>query len=380
MKIKIDKTHLMTAFQRMSGIISERNSQNLYFHAENNRFQISGSDLAVSSQSFFDIETQHPGTCYSQAKIIVDFVKELPEGPIKLEVKGSHLHITAGKNETITIKTPIVDPALATKSFDIKPSEKINMKSELLSYLIDQVQNIILPNVSTTNYGTVAFLQSLSNGQIRLVGCDSFRLSMSEFNLEGSADFLRKGICLTKRSLQELQRICRDGFEDLSLGISQDGSTLIAEVPDYAIYIRLSNMKYPSYEMTLNNQQNIEICFNTKEIISVLRRILLASDKNSNLYLKFHDGNVNFSCHNLGYLEAMETISNETVREFPGSITLNGKFFLETLSTIQQSEKFIFKFKDQNQPIIITPEVEPQDCRTIHLIVPIEESQIESLA
>ncbi len=380
MKIKIDKSHLMSAFQRMSGIISERNSQNLYFSAENNRFEISGSDLAISSQSFFDTEVQAPGSCFSHAKLIFDFVKELPEGAVKIEKLGSHLKITAGKNENITIKTSVVDPVIASKSFEVKAAEKINISAELLSYLIDQVQNIILPNVSTTNYGTVAFLQSLPTGILRLVGCDSFRLSMSEIYLENSADFLRKGVCLTRRSLQELQRICRDGFEELTLGISSDGSTLIAEVPDYIVYIRLSNMKYPSYEMTLNNQQNHEISLNSKEIISVLRRILLASDKNSNLYLNFADSSVSFRCHNMGNMEAKETINMDNAIDFSGDITLNGKFFLETLNTIQQSENFVFKFKDQNQPIIITPQIEPQGCRTIHLIVPIEESKIQSLA
>ena len=41
--------------------------------------------------------------------------------------------------------------------------------------------------------------------------------------------------------------MCGEGFETLRLSISDDETTLVAEVPNYQIFVRLSAVKYPNY-------------------------------------------------------------------------------------------------------------------------------------
>jgi DNA polymerase III sliding clamp (beta) subunit (PCNA family) len=53
-------------------------------------------------------------------------------------------------------------------------------------------------------------------------------------------EFLKQGVCISKKALNELARMASEGFENIDLSISSDGTTMVAEVPDYKIYLRLS--------------------------------------------------------------------------------------------------------------------------------------------
>ena len=112
--------------------------------------------------------------------------------------------------------------------------------------MIEQVQFCVAQD-SPRNYGSVASYTSPTVRACRLVGTDGFRLSYCEVETAMPDGFLDNGVCLSKRALSELQRMCDEGFEKIRLSIADDETTLVAEVPDYQIFVRLSAVKYPNY-------------------------------------------------------------------------------------------------------------------------------------
>ncbi len=68
------------------------------------------------------------------------------------------------------------------------------------------------------------------------------------------AEFLPNGVCLSKRGLIELHRLCSEGFSTVKLTISPDETTLLAEAGNYRVYIRLSTIKYPNYRVSYQLQ------------------------------------------------------------------------------------------------------------------------------
>ena len=62
---------------------------------------------------------------------------------------------------------------------------------------------------------------------------------------------MQNGVCLSKRALTEIQSMCNEGFDDLVLAISEDEATIMASVPGYKVFARLSNVKYPNYQGVL---------------------------------------------------------------------------------------------------------------------------------
>jgi len=68
-----------------------------------------------------------------------------------------------------------------------------------------------------------------------VVGTDGFRLSFCELAAPMPDSFLPNGVCLSKRALTELQRMCGEGFETIKVAIAADETTLVAQVPDYTM-------------------------------------------------------------------------------------------------------------------------------------------------
>ena len=61
--------------------------------------------------------------------------------------------------------------------------------------------------------------------------------------------------------------------------IAADETTLVAEVPDYRIFIRLSAVKYPNYMGVLPSRKMAVVLVSRPHLQSVTKRVMLAADK-----------------------------------------------------------------------------------------------------
>jgi DNA polymerase III sliding clamp (beta) subunit (PCNA family) len=226
---------------------------------------------------------------------------------------------------------------------------------------------------SARNYGAVGYLHRAEDRKLRLVGTDGFRLSYCDVKIDLPEEFLRAGICLSKRGLVELNRICGEGFEFVSLTITSDNTTLLAEVGNYQLYLRLSTIKYPNYRGVLPSSNLHPIKFSRQSLQSVTRRVMLAADKNNALRITFSDGALSMSSRSAGSSESHETLPNQGYKGSRTDLAINGKYLADVFSNIK-SEEVTLQFKTEDDPIIIIPREEPFECRSVHVLVPIREN------
>src|SRR3954470_12879994 len=100
MKIRIAKNLLSLATSRMQGAIAERSLAQIGLNAHGPRLAVAATDRVLAVYSNLECETLKPGTVFVPARLFSDVVKELPDGPVRLEQDSAYLLITAGeKNE-----------------------------------------------------------------------------------------------------------------------------------------------------------------------------------------------------------------------------------------------------------------------------------------
>jgi DNA polymerase III sliding clamp (beta) subunit (PCNA family) len=206
------------------------------------------------------------------------------------------------------------------------------------------------------------------------VGTDGFRLSLCDVDTNPMGEFLASGVCLSKRAIGELQKISSEGFEFVTLSVSGDGTTLVAEVPDYKLYIRLSSVKYPNYAGVIPKKQASQVEVSRSQIQGMAKRILLAADKSSRAL------QLNISQSALT-LSSKSTVGSEGREEFPLAgysgkdchLAVNGKFLTDVFATTP-SEMINLQFESEDDPIVIVPTSEPSSCHSRHVLVPIKES------
>ena len=152
--------------------------------------------------------------------------------------------------------------------------------------------------------------------------------------------------------------------------MADDQTTLVAEVPSYIIFIRLSSVKYPNYAGVIPDFKQPGVLVSRPQVQGVAKRVLLASDKGRVLQLSFSDSSLTLSSKNVSYSEGKEKIQLEGYHGPRCEITINGKYLTDIVG-VTASEKLAMQFRDGEEPIVLTPYGEPNDCKTKHVLVPI---------
>ena len=370
-KLIIEKNLLNLAMSRVQGAMAERNLAHVGLCAKKGRLFVAAADQALAIFNDFPCDIQNEGYLFVPAKLFSDLAKELPDGPISLEREGSNLKVTAGPNKEFTMKLPIIEEVPWRDPPAVEYENAANISVSKLGYMIEQVGSCVTTD-SPRNYGTVAYLHrpTQDKSTLRLVGTDSFRLSFCDIRVDMNDSFLKTGVSLTKRALSELQRLSAEGFETVKLSISDDQTTLVAEVPNYQIFVRLSAVKYPNYASVIPDLKRRGVLISTNHMKSVARRVLLAADKSKVLQLSFSDASLTLSSKNTANSEGKERVSLEGYHGAKCDIAINGKYITDIVG-VTSSDKMSLQFKDPVEPIVLTPYGEPNDCVTKHILVPI---------
>lgn len=374
MKLVLKKELLELAVSRMQGAITERSLAHIGLMAKGAHLHVAATDRVLAVYSSLDASVKQEGTIFVPARIFSDLIRQLPSGDIRLETSATYVVVTAGEGDEFTMKLPLIDDLVWRDAPTINTKNIAELSSSKLSYMIDQVQ-FCVAHESARNYGAVGFFHKTPTGQLRLVGTDGFRLSFCETDIEVPKTFLENGVCLSKRALSEIQRMCGEGFENIKVAISDDQTTLLAEVSDYRIFVRLSAVKYPNYMGVMPAASKMSgVDVSRPHMQNVARRVLLAADKTRALQLKIAEDSLTLQSRTMGSSESKESINLEGYKGPGCLISVNGKFLEDVFST-SASDQITLQFKNEEVPIVITPKNEPNGCHSKHVLVPIRENE-----
>jgi len=374
MHLRVARNFLYTAVNRTQGTISDRSLAHIGLKAlDTGVLTLAASDHVIAVFSQMHTEVLKAGEVFVPGRLFSDVVRELPDGLVELELSKTQLMIRAGKNNEFLMKLPVIEDGVWKEPVAIKTVNTASLPASKLSYMIDQVQFCVALD-SARNYGAVGYLHKPQGERLRLVGSDGYRLSFCDLNLELPAGFLQDGICISKRALTELQRMCQEGFENIELSISEDLTTLRAAVSDFELFLRLSAVKYPNYVGVLPTANLHPVNVSRPHLQNVAKRVLLASDKSRALQMCFSESELTLSSRTAGSSEGRESVPLEGYKGQQKDLSVNGKFLVELFSVIA-SEDLTLQFKGQEDPIVIIPKEEPTNCRSMHVLVPIREQQ-----
>ncbi|MEZ4742863.1 MAG: DNA polymerase III subunit beta [Bdellovibrionota bacterium] len=372
MEVFINNKELAIAASRIAGATSERSMAQIGIKVSDGELTFFANDTMLAIYCTLPCEVKKPGDIFIPAKLFLEVVRELPNGDIHFVTDAAWLNIKGGPSESYSVKLPLISELSWREAPNLKTSNRCQIPASKLYYMIQQVQFSIAYD-SPRNFGNVGYLQKSKDGTLRLVGTDSFRLSYSEADVSLGSQFLESGVCLSKRALAELGRIASEGSEFVDIAISPDGSTLLAEIPNCKMFIRLSSVKYPNYQNVFPSKQLNSVNINRATLQAVTKRVLITADKSRALQLRFSPSSLTISSRTVGKTEGKEDLDLQDYQGESRNLAVNGKFFSDVFSTTS-SDTLTLKFDSEDDPIVITPNVEPDGCKSMHVLVPIKDS------
>lgn len=340
MKLTIQRQELLTALQRVQGVVEKRNTMpilaNILLEAKSEGLDILATDLELAMRGLYKANVEEPGSVTFSARKLFEILKEIREPEVELTVaENSWVTIKAGRSEFRVVGLPSQDyPSLPA----VERDGMIPLPSAGLLDLIRRT--IFAVGDNDTRYVLNGILVSVisenaKKATLRLVGTDGHRLAMAEEEVnvdQTSLPSTETKVIIPKKAATEIKRLLEEDDNEPMVGFTKN--MLIFRKSGLLMTSRVMEGAYPNYQQVIPKESSQKVKVPRAELEGALRRVsLLSRDKSYAIKLSFTQDRIHLSSSNPDLGEANEEISAQHGGDnFEAGF--NARYLLDVLSAI----------------------------------------------
>lgn len=325
---------------------------NLLLITENNKLKISSTNLEIGINCWVPSKINQKGSITVPARLISDFINNLPNRKIELRVKGKQLEIKSEKLKAVL-------KGLSADDFPIIPKIKakpiIKIEPHILKQCLSQV--VEMASASESRPEISGIFVKFEGDSIKFTATDSFRLAEKNINLNSNSNKKseEKSVIIPQRTIQEIIRILNEKEFDHGVKVVLASNQILFDF-DYAqVVSRLIEGQYPDYQQIIPNSFNTEVIVNRQEIINNIKIASLFSGKINDIKISINPSKslIEISSKDVDIGENKSQIKAETKGK-PVEIIFNYHYLLDGLNNIL-SDKIVFGFNNEDKPVVVRP-------------------------
>ena len=339
MKLRIAREELLTALQRVQGVVEKRNTMpilsNILLEAKPDGVDIVATDLEIGMRGLYKATVQEPGSITLSARKLYEILKELG---------GGELELTTGENNWATIqagKSQFKVVGLSSSEYPALPAiEREGLTPLAGSGLLQLIRKTLFAvGDNDARYILNGLLITLTTAEkkttLRLVGTDGHRLAVAEEEVGGTggkdAPKEIKAI-IPKKAAHEMRRLLEEGDGEPLIGFTKN--LLIFRKSGLLLTSRLMEGNYPNYQQVIPKEHGKRVTTDKAELEGALRRVaVLSRDKTNAVKVTFTSGHMTLFSSNPDFGEATEELparyGGETL-----TTGFNARYLLEVLDVI----------------------------------------------
>ncbi|MFN0274501.1 MAG: DNA polymerase III subunit beta [Chitinophagales bacterium] len=338
MKFIVSTTSLLRNLQLVNGVISTNTvlpiMEDFLFVIEKNKLTISGTDLETSITVQMEIESKASGKVAIPARILVDYLKTLPEQPLTVSIDDEDESYSV---EITTDRGKYKLNGEAGGDFPRIPVpdnvSELNMSTGVLQKAVNKTI-FAVSNDELRPQMTGVYFQ-LNNEGITFVATDAHKLvryKRTDVKPGASNSFI-----VPKKALTLLKSILPS--EETQVSISFNSSNAFFSFNNVKLICRLIDAKYPDYNAVIPTENPNHLHVNRADILNTLRRVMIFSNKTTNqVIMKINGNQLHVQAQDLDFSnEANEQLDCQ----YKGAnmeIGFNAKFLLEMLNAMDNEE------------------------------------------
>jgi DNA polymerase-3 subunit beta len=305
-----------TAVQILGGIL---------LTADAGRLTLAATDMELSIRASLDAQVEGEGAVVVPGRLLVELARLLPEADVTIEQRADEgvVHIASGSFES-RLNTFTADdfPRLPETGL----LERHTVDRDALLETISRVGRSASRDESRPVLTGV--LVRFEPGKIVMAATDSYRLSVKETALEGSAPELEA--IVPARALAELARIGQ-GAEEIELAVHEN--QVVFGIDGVWLTTRRIDGQFPNYKQLVPESFEHEVALPREELLDVVRRIAVMAQRNTPLRLRFAEGEVAISARTQDVGEAQESLPAPFTGE-PLEIGFNAEFLRDGIDSV----------------------------------------------
>ena len=328
---------------------------NFLLSTEKGMLKISSTDLEIGFTSLVPSKILKDGSITVPAQLLNQFVGNLPNKNLNLEVKDSKLYLNCDN-----IKASI--NGLNADDFPIIPKVKNDSVLTVNSKLFKDSLNCVVNSsaVSDARPEISSVYVKISPDQIKFIATDSFRLAHKTIFLSGDLKEKIKinfeqsrNIIVPLRTAGELLRILGD--QDNSVRVVVDQNQILFDFDNTNLVSRLVEGNYPDYEAIIPKSSETKCYLNKNDLEESIRLAGCFSSKLNDVTIKTNavKSQMEIFSNNSEYGSHHAKIDSE-IKGKDTAIVFNWRYLLDGLKNID-SDELVLEFNGDQKPAVIKP-------------------------
>src|SRR2546430_1582888 len=367
MEFSVTKSALLNELSTTQGVVERKTTipilSNLLVEAQGSQLTITATDLELSIPTSCEANIKKEGAGTLPAKKLLELVRLLPEGEIKVKLLENHwVEIVSDKKKYKLV-------GMAKENFPalpVMPHTLVKIPAAIIENLIRRTQFAI--SMEESRYTLNGGLLILKPDLLAMVATDGHRLALVETDHKLAGLNSEARVLVPKKAMVEVQRLAANAGEDAQIEFARDDNHLFFQVGPRLLISRMLTGQFPNYEAVLPRENKKTVVLERNELNDAVRRVSQLADQRSHV-VKFAvatDG-VEISASSPEYGEAKETIDKEYKGD-PLSIGFNAQYLLDFLSAAAEGPISI-ELKDEQSAGQMRPLADDQ-YRYRYVIMP----------
>mgnify|MGYP001627250414 CR=1 FL=1 len=367
MRLIASSETLYKSLQNIVGVVNNNTImpilENFLFVVEGNTLNAIATDLETTMKVKIAIQSSDTGKVCVQAKLLMEYLKNLPEQPVTFEFNMSDFGIDITSEQG---KYKIVG-----QSADTFPEEPVLDDTVSFSMSATELSDGVAKTVIAAAADDVRIQMSgvyfeLHENNLTLVATDAHRLVRcikTDVKCPKNDSFIvpRKALFQFKNALNSPGEV----------KLSYNRNHLFVSTDDVQLSCRLIDARFPDYKVVIPADNPYKLIVSKNEFIGALRRVNVFANRTTNQVVLDINGN---SLHLYAQDVDFSFEGNETMNcQYTGEdmkVAFNAKLMLE-LITVLESDEILFELSSPNRAGLIKPTEKREQEDLLILLMPL---------
>lgn len=366
MKLSIKQDNLAKALNAVGRVATARVGlpilANVLIRTDENKLIVAATNLEVAIITKLNAQIKEQGAIAVPARLLTEFVGNLPHTNIDLETDETKLKISAGGYKSVINSTVADDyPALPNSAEE----NSFTITADLLKSAISGVA-LVAGNDVTRPILTGVYFYS-TDGQMYMAATDGYRLAERKM-IKLDNDF---AAIIPSSTLADVTRLINNEKE---ITVKYNDEQITFVTGETSITSRLIDGKYIDYQQLIPTQTNFTITVDRADFIKITKVAeLFARETAGSIIIEGNPTEKTLSVRSITSQLGENTSSIEADIKVSGGedcmVSLNSKYLLDALNCID-GEKVAMKFNGKLSPVLLMG----QDDSYRHIIMPVKAS------
>lgn len=367
MEFSVAKSVLLEELSTTQGVVERKTTipilSNLLVEAKGSRLTITATDLELSIRTSCDAKIKKEGAGTIPAKKLLELVRLLPDGEIKVRLLENHwVEIVSERKKYKLV-------GMARENFPALPAMPhtlVKIPAAILGSLIAKTKFAI--SMEESRYTLNGGLLILKPDTLAMVATDGHRLALAEIDHKLSGLNGEVKVLIPKKAMDEVAKLASIADTDGQMEFAKDESHLFFQSGHRLLISRILTGQFPNYEAVLPRENNKTVVIDRVELNDAVRRVSQLADQRSHaVKLSVSEEGIEISASSPEYGEAKEIIEKEYKGETI-AIGFNSTYMLDFLAAAADGPISI-ELKDEQSAGQMRP-VSDESCRYRYIIMP----------